>query len=158
MTGAGSPDPGNLALSRKEGFRAFAEAPRRVQPELLKRTALQGLSHDAQAEYDRRRRDWHANLGTLKTPQLAALHEDLWDILDSNLQDGDKAKGAVAVDAFPGLGKTTSVLAFARDFHRREIAERGRFTDQGHERWPVCRVGLTGDWRSALPRGLLAGP
>ncbi|WP_244190568.1 TniB family NTP-binding protein [Streptomyces caeruleatus] len=73
------------------------------------------------------------------------MHEDLWDILDSNLQDGDKAKGAVAVDAFPGLGKTTSVLAFARDFHCREIAERGRFTDQGHERWPVCRVGLTGN-------------
>ena len=49
-----------------------------------------------------------------EAPQLAALHEDLWDIVDSNAQDGDKAKGAVAIDAFPGLGKTTSVLAFAR--------------------------------------------
>lgn len=61
------------------------------------------------------------------------------------MQDGDQAKGAVAVDAFPGLGKTTAVLAFAREFHRREIAEHGAFTGQGHERWPVCRVGLTGN-------------
>lgn len=81
----------------------------------------------------------------VKTPQLVYLHGDLWDIVDSNQQDGDKAKGAVAVDAFPGLGKTTAVLAFAREFHRREIAEHGAFTAQGHERWPVCRVGLTGN-------------
>ncbi|WP_247748833.1 TniB family NTP-binding protein [Streptomyces sp. 4R-3d] len=51
----------------------------------------------------------------------------------------------MAVAAFPGLGKTTAVLAFARAFHRREAAEHGAFTAQGHERWPVCRVGLTGN-------------
>ena len=45
------------------------------------------------------------NLGTLKTPQLAELHEDMWDIIDSNAEDGDKAKGAIAIDAFPGLGQ-----------------------------------------------------
>jgi len=65
--------------------------------------------------------------------------------VDSNAQDGDKAKGAVAIDAFPGLGKTTSVLAFAREYHRREIKALGDTTDSGHERWPVCRVGLTGN-------------
>lgn len=43
--------------------------------------------------------------------------------------------------AFPGLGKTTSVLAFAKQFHLREIAENGAFTKDGHERWPVCRSG-----------------
>jgi hypothetical protein len=106
------------------------------------------LDESARAEYDRARRIWHANLGPLRTPQLAEMHEDLWDIVDSNQQDGDKARGAVAVDAFPGLGKTTAVLAFARDFHRREIAEGGAFTAGGHERLPVCRVGLTGN-----PRG-----
>ncbi|MET8680703.1 TniB family NTP-binding protein [Streptomyces sp. NPDC004647] len=37
------------------------------------------------------------------------------------------------------------MLAFAREFHRREIAEHGEFTAEGHERWPVCRVGLTGN-------------
>src|SRR5713226_3189183 len=69
----------------------------------------------------------------------------MWDIIDSNAQDGDKVKGAIAVDAFPGLGKTTAVMAFARKYHLREIAEKGRFTTDGHERLPVCRVGLTGN-------------
>lgn len=134
-----------LTLSRKEGWAAFAEAVPRTQPELLPRSEYMALGERAKAEYDQARRIWHANLGPLRTPQLAELHEDLWDILDSNQQDGDQAKGAVAVDAFPGLGKTTAVLAFARDFHRREIAEGGAFTTGGHERLPVCRVGLTGN-------------
>lgn len=145
MSTASLPNLDNLALSRKEDFKAFAEAARRERPEVLNHPQLNALSESARADHDRRRRDWHANLGPIKTPQLAELHEDLWDIVDSNQQDGDKAKGAVAVDAFPGLGKTTSVLAFAREFHRREITERGEFTAVGHERWPVCRVGLTGN-------------
>jgi hypothetical protein len=36
-------------------------------------------------------------------------------------------------------------LAFARQLHLREIAEHGEYTADGHERWPVCRVGLTGN-------------
>jgi hypothetical protein len=106
---------------------------------------LESLSDDALDDYNLHRREWHANLGPIKTPQLAALHEDLWDIVDSNLQDGDKAKGAVAIDAFPGLGKTTAVLDFAKKFHRRGVKERGATTAEGNERWPVCRVGLTGN-------------
>jgi hypothetical protein len=135
----------NLTLARKEGWRRLAEAPERVRPEALGRRELAALSEAARASYDRARRVWHANLGPLRTPQLAAVHEDLWDIVDSNQQDGDKAKGAIALDAFPGLGKTTAVLAFAREFHRREIREGGALTEAGHERWPVCRVGLTGN-------------
>ncbi|MGW5249172.1 TniB family NTP-binding protein [Streptomyces sp. NPDC004129] len=145
MSTDGAVDQGNLALSRKEDFQAFVDAPRRAQPERLNRSELKGLGEQARSAYDRSRRQWHANLGPIRTPQLASLHEDLWDIVDSNQQDGDKVKGAVAVDAFPGLGKTTAVLAFAREFHRREIAEHGAFTERGHERWPVCRVGLTGN-------------
>ncbi|MFJ9381080.1 TniB family NTP-binding protein [Streptomyces sp. NPDC101455] len=144
-TPAGPASPEKLALSRKEDFKAFVDAPRRTQPRLLSRDELKALDEADRHVYNRSRREWHANLGPIRTPQLAALHEDLWDIADSNLQDGDKAKVAVAVDAFPGLGKTTAVLAFARDYHRREIAEHGAFTAQGHERWPVCRVSLTGN-------------
>ncbi|MFF1717492.1 AAA family ATPase [Streptomyces sp. NPDC058268] len=133
----------HLTLSRKEGFGRFANAPRRVRPELLSRRQLKKLCDEALAEYNRARRKWHANLGPLDTPQLKDLHEDLWDIFDSNDQDGDKVKGGIALDAFPGLGKTTAVLAFARKLHRRIIKEEGQYTDAGHERWPVCRVGLT---------------
>jgi AAA domain len=135
----------NLTLARKEGWRQFVDAPRRQAPEQLTRRQIRALGEGARFEYERARRTWHANLGPIRTPQLAELHEDLWDILDSNAQDGDKPKAAVAVDAFPGLGKTTAVLAFAREFHRREIAEAGQYTDAGHERLPVCRVGLTGN-------------
>jgi len=133
----------HLTLSRKEGFRKLAEAPALVRPEPLTRAQLSALGKEARAEYDRARRKWHANLGPLQTRQMEELHEDLWDIVDSNDQHSDKVKGGVAIDAFPGLGKTTGVLAFAKQFHRREIAEHGPFTEDGHERWPVCRVGLT---------------
>ncbi|SKU56821.1 ATP binding protein with TniB domain [Mycobacteroides abscessus subsp. massiliense] len=135
----------NLTLSRKEGWRRFVDIPARTQPEILTRRKIANLGDDAIRVYNRQRREWHANLGPIKTPQLAAMHEDLWDIVDSNAQDGDKAKGAVAIDAFPGLGKTTSVLSFARKYHQREIDELGPLTDSGNERWPVCRVGLTGN-------------
>lgn len=133
-----------LTLARKEGFRRMAEAPAHTQPEALTRTQLKALGDEALAQYNRARRRHHANLGPLQTPQMAALHEDMWNIIDSNdEQEGDKAKGAVGIDAFPGLGKTTAVLALARKFHCQEIQENGRFTDNGDERWPVCRVGLT---------------
>ncbi len=135
----------NLTLARKEGWQRFVNTAARIPPEPLNRTQLESLSEEAFDEYNRQRREWHANLGPIKTPQLAALHEDLWDIVDSNAQDGDKAKGAVAIDAFPGLGKTTSVLDFAKKFHRREVKELGAETNVGDERWPVCRVGLTGN-------------
>jgi len=135
----------NLTLARKEGWQRFVDAPKREQPELLTRKQIRALSDGALAAYNRRRRVWHANLGPIRTPQLIALHEDLWDIVDSNVQDGDKAKGAVAIDAFPGLGKTTAVLAFAKMFHQREVNEEGAHTADGHYRWPVCRVGLTGN-------------
>lgn len=96
MSTVGALDLGNLALSRKEDFRAFVDAPRRTQPERLSRAQLDALDRQARSAYNAIRRQWHANLGPIRTPQLAALHEDLWDILDSNQQDGDKAKGAVA--------------------------------------------------------------
>jgi len=135
----------NLTLARKEGWAAFVNAVPRQRPESLTRSAIRALGDAAANDYNLRRREWHANLGPLKTPQLAALHEDLWDILDSNLQDGDKAKGAVAIDSAAGLGKTTAALAFGKDFHLREVGERGPRTAEGDERWPVCRVGLTGN-------------
>jgi hypothetical protein len=135
----------NLTLARKEGWQRFVNTAARITPEPLTRSQLERLGEAAFEEYNRQRREWHANLGPIKTPQLAELQEDLWDIVDSNVQDGDKAKGAVALDGPAGLGKTTLVLDFAKKFHRREIAEQGPETEAGHERWPVCRVGLTGN-------------
>ncbi|SHX65070.1 AAA family ATPase [Mycobacteroides abscessus] len=135
----------NLTCSRKEGWRRYVETASPEPPNRLTRRDVNALPDGAAADYNRQRRRWHANLGTIKTPQLAALHENLWDIVDSNAQDGDKAKGAIAIDAFPGLGKSSAVLAFAKQFHLRETRFAGTTTDSGNERWPVCRVGLTGN-------------
>ncbi|MDT3444005.1 AAA family ATPase [Pseudofrankia sp. BMG5.37] len=128
--------------SRKEGWILLAESGPRVAPKRLTRAALDALSPAAKAAHDRARRVWHANIGPLRTAQMMALHDDLWDIVETNHQDGDKAKGAAAIDGYPGLGKTTAALVFAREFHRRQIAEEGRFTVGGHEHLPVCWIGL----------------
>lgn len=135
----------NLTLSRKEGFQAQAERPHREQPELLTVRQLHKLSSEALAEYNEQRSIWHANLPTIGTTQLLELREDLAEIVDSNKQDGDKAKGAVGIEGSAGIGKTYTVLDFAYDYHNEQIARRGRMTDAGHERWPVCRVGMSGD-------------
>lgn len=135
----------SLTLSRKEGFRAAAEAQPRNQPEQLSRTQLEELSEADRRRYDRQRSIWHANLPTIKTAQLLELHEQLGDIVASNQQDGEKAKGAVAIEGAAGIGKSVAALDFVKQFHRDTIAECGEFTEDGNERWPVCRVGMTGD-------------
>ena len=78
----------NLTLSRKEGWRTYVEAPKRIRPETLSRAQIRRLSEPAADIYNQRRGDWHNNIGPLKTPQLEALHEDLWVIMDAGTQDG----------------------------------------------------------------------
>ncbi len=58
------------------------------------------------------------------------------------MHDGDKVKGAAAIDAFPGLGKTTTALTFARQFHTaaRYEAQHGSLTPDGSEHLPVSHV------------------
>jgi len=131
-----------LTLARKEGWKALAEAAPRTQPEHHTPAQFKALRAPARAEYDELRKQWHANL-TLKTPQLARVHEDIWEIVDTNRQDGDRVKGAPVIDAHPGLGKTTAATAFGRQLHRDRVALAGVRTAEGHEHIPVCRIGLT---------------
>jgi hypothetical protein len=135
----------NLTLSRKEGFRDTVESPARKQPDMLTVQQIRALSATALQQYNHERSVWHANLPTIKTAQLLALHEDLWVIVNSNQQDGEKAKGAVAIEGPAGVGKSIATIALAGEFHRKQIAEHGRLTEAGDERWPVCRVGMTGN-------------
>ncbi len=132
-----------LTLARKEGWRKLAEAPARTRPETLSAAELHVLGDDEKERYDDRRAEWHANLGPFRTPQLVAVHDDLWELVDSNRQDADRVRGAAAIDAFPGLGKTTAALKFAKEYHQREIRLRGNEMPDGHEHLPVCRIGLT---------------
>ncbi|MFK4760901.1 AAA family ATPase [Microbacterium sp. ZW T5_45] len=107
---------------------------------------LAALSESSRIAYDQQRREWHANI-VLRSEQVDRLHQDLLDIVDSNLQDSDRVKSAAAIDAPPTMGKTTALRMFGRDFHRRRIAEVGEYLDPGAETTrhiPVCHVTLVG--------------
>lgn len=132
-----------FSLSRKEGWRRYVDAAPRARPEHLTLSQLDGLGAGARREYDENRHDWHANFGILRTPQLAAVDEELDLIVAANRQDSDRVRGAAVIDALPGLGKTTIANVFARSFDRDQMRHGGPRTEEGHERIPVFRVGLT---------------
>jgi hypothetical protein len=67
----------------------------------------------------------------------------MWEIVDSNRQDTGHAKGAIALDAYPGLGKTTIADSFGFKYHRALLARNGPTTEDGDERIPACHIGLT---------------
>ena len=145
------------SLSLKKGWNKYVCTPDRMPPELLDRAQLAALSCRARLEYEELRSVWHANLGPIKTPQLRSVQGDLWNILKSNRQDGDKVKPAAVIDAFPGLGKSTIAVSFGREFHRHQVDLYGEVTSDGHERVPVARIQLTDktsrrDFSSALCR------
>jgi len=130
-------------LSRKEGWRRYVDTPARRRPEPLTAGQLAALSGRAREDYDEARHDWHANFGILRTPQLAAVHQELELIVTAGRCDPDRVRGAAVIDALPGLGKTTAANSFARSFDRDQVRRRGPLTGEGHERIPVFRVGLT---------------
>ncbi|MFE3521969.1 ATP-binding protein [Streptomyces sp. NPDC059161] len=145
------------SLSIKRGWNRYANEPDRVPPALLSTRELAALSSRARLEYEEHRAVWHANIGPIRTPQLQAVHQDLWNVLKSNRQDGDKVRPSVVIDAFPGLGKSTIATSFGRDFHRAQIDRYGPLTEEGQERVPVVRIQLTDrtnrrDFNSALCR------
>jgi hypothetical protein len=131
------------SLSRKEGWRRYVDTPARTQPERLTPAQLAAFGEQAREDYDDARHDWHANFGILRTPQLAAVHDELERIVAVNRQDPDRMRGAAVIDALPGLGKTTIANTFARSFDRVQMRRHGPVTDEGHQRIPVFRVGLT---------------
>lgn len=130
-------------LCRKEGWFRHADAPPRAKPEHMSWGQLRALGENERERYDEQRRIWHANIGPLATPQLRSAHDSMWEIVDSNRQDSDHAKGAIALDAYPGLGKTTTADAFGFAYHRALLARNGPATDGGDQHIPVCHIGLT---------------
>ncbi|NUP48495.1 MAG: AAA family ATPase [Catenulispora sp.] len=137
-----------LTLTRKEGFAAFAETPEPPRPPELSVAELKSLDPPELERHNLARRRFLANLRPIKTAQAEAVFADLEEILDAAVdQPTWEAKSMAAIDAFPGLGKTTLGLAFAKHVHNTLIGAHGRFTEAGHERWPVIRVGMTGDTR-----------
>lgn len=131
--------------TRLEGWLQLVHAPERAQPPRHIRGELAAMSRQALARYNDDRAVWHANIGPIRTPQLTALHADLDEIIGSNRHDGDKAKPAALVDAYPGLGKSTAVREYGRALHLEQLDLRGETTASGHRRVPVIYIALTGN-------------
>jgi hypothetical protein len=132
------------ALSRKEGWFAFANRPDLTRPEKLTRTSLRNLSRGAAGEYAASRLKYLSSL-TINTPQLLRVHESIADMISSDLQEFDRVRSAPVVDAEPGVGKTTAVNIYGRNFHREIMAVEGSMVGSYAERIPVVRIGLTGN-------------
>src|SRR5260370_1803981 len=100
------------SLSRKEGWRRYVDAPARQRPEPLTAAQLKRLGGAAREEYDEARHDWHANFGILRTPQLAAVHDELELIVAAGRCDPDPGRGAAGIDAPPRLAEPTAAHRF----------------------------------------------
>lgn len=140
----GDDDLENVCIGTKEGWNRIINAEPVARPELLSCKQLSKLDSRAKLRYDDARNLWHANSGVLRTRQLEDLHEHLWDVMTSSRQRGNSAKGAVAVEGDSTLGKTTAVELFAKEYHLRICEQYGPRTPDGHERWPIARVTLSG--------------
>lgn len=131
-------------LGRCEGWRAYVLSERRERPDVLTVVEIKSLSESARADFNDRRLDFHANFGTIHTPQLLAAHELFDLVIDTGLRvDSDRVKPSVVLDAAAGVGKTTTVNEYLRDFERRELLRYGDRTEAGDLRIPVCRIGMT---------------
>ena len=138
-------DDRQYSPTRLRGWLEFVNGPDRTRPQRLSAAETAALPDAERVRYNDRRAVWHANIGPIKTPQLRELHDDLAEIVESNRHDGDKAKPAALVDAYPGLGKSTAVREYGRDYHRQQITLRGETTPEGHRRVPVIYIALTGN-------------
>ncbi len=135
-------------LSTADGWREFAERPRRPRPPDLAREEIDRLSTRDARRYSRARKVWHANIGPIATSAVMALHASLDEMVAANAQDNGKARPSPVLDALPGLGKTTVATSFAARHHRAEIEIHGDRTPEGHRRIPVLYVSL--DARTTL--------
>ena len=138
-------DDRQYSPTRLKGWLEFVNGPDRLQPVRLSAAQMAALPTRELVRYNDMRAVWHANIGPIKTPQLLALHDDLAEIVESNRHDGDKAKPAALVDAYPGLGKSTVVRGYGLDYYRQQIALRDETTPEGHRRVRLIYIALTGN-------------
>jgi len=136
-------DTRRFQMSRKQGWDAFVNIAPRPSFDALTLAQMDSLGEDDREDYNEVRAVWHANPPTIRTQQVAAGYDIIDDVMASNRRDADKLRGAVVIDAEPGLGKTTLATRYARDFHRTVYRRHGPLTPDGHQRLPVAFVPLT---------------
>ena len=68
----------SIACPARKAGAATSTAPARERPGQLSAGQLETAGRRRPARtYDEARHDWHANFGILRTPQLAAVHDEL---------------------------------------------------------------------------------
>lgn len=132
-------------MADKIGWDAFVNAGPREPLTLLTRHEMNALSEDALEDYNAARAVWHANPAAVRTTQVATAFSIIEQVMAGNHRDGDRLRGAVAIDSESGLGKTTIATRYGRDFSRRTFRRYGRTTATGAQRLPVAFVPLPGE-------------
>lgn len=136
--------PRNWDLTRKEGWRAFVLSERRPRPQTHAVSEIKNMTENAASDYNERRLDFHANFGIIRTPQLISAHERLDMVFDTGLRvDSDRVKPSAVLDADAGVGKSTTINEYLRDYERSELRRFDDRTANGDQRIPVCRIGMT---------------
>ena len=129
-------------LADKVGWDTFVNTGARDPLTVLSRREMAELSEEALEDYNAARQVWHANPAAVRTSQVAAAYSVIDQVMAGNHRDGDRLRGAVAIDSEPGLGKTTIATRYGRDFHRRMYRRYGPTTSEGSQRLPVAFVPL----------------
>ncbi|WP_394278371.1 ATP-binding protein [Microbacterium sp.] len=141
-------------LSTYEGWQTFVDARPLPEPEPLTKRQIRSLDDRARDEYDSARRAFHRDT-LVRTDQLRDANDQLLDLLESNMQGVDRVKGAGVIDAPPGLGKSTTLNQFGREFHRRQVARYGETMEDGALHIPVCRVWFAGRMTTKSLNGMI---
>ncbi|MFI1989105.1 TniB family NTP-binding protein [Actinoplanes sp. NPDC020271] len=129
-------------MSKKEGWRRYVDDTPRVMPEKLTRAAISKLGADALVDYNEDRKDWHANLPVMETPQVKAGLKEITTVVDSNRNDPGRPRSAAVIDSLSQLGKTTLADHYGRIFDRFQRRRFGTETVVGNQRLPVFRLSL----------------
>ncbi|MHA7177851.1 TniB family NTP-binding protein [Arthrobacter sp. Sr24] len=135
--------PHPYRLGSKAGWFAYVDAVKRDPLDRLDLPALRALDEEALEDYNECRMVWNSNIPTVRTQQLEHAFTLIDQVMASNRRDGDRLKGAVAIDSPPGLGKTTIAASYGKSFHRAQIRRYGPRTTEGNQRIPVVFVSLT---------------
>lgn len=130
-------------LGTKSGWIDFVNSGPRPDFPTLSSDQMAKLDAESLDDYNQARNVWNANPATVKTPQLKQAHGLIDQVMASAYRDGNSVRGSIALDALPGLGKTTIASSYARQFDLRQRRRYGNTTIDGHPRLPVAFIPLS---------------
>ena len=139
-----TPLEGSASLTSHQGWSSIGNTDKRMAPPARTAGEIDAMATREKLLYNEDRKTWHANLGPYMTTDFVAAMDVIDDVVDSNRQDADKVRSAAVLDAWPGLGKTTLAVYYAREYQRRQLDLYGPETTEGTKHIPVAFIRLAG--------------